>query len=90
MNMTQYPEAYLARELGMHYAGIALVTDYDTGIDDDPAVQPVTQDEVFAFFDANVHHVRSLLLELVPRLPESPRACGCADAIGPLHPYEKH
>ena len=24
VNMTQYPEAYLARELGMHYAGIAL------------------------------------------------------------------
>jgi 5'-methylthioadenosine phosphorylase len=90
VNMTQYPEAYLARELGMHYAGIALVTDYDTGIDDDPAVQPVTQDEVFAFFEANVHHVRSLLLELVPRLPQSPRACECSDAIGPLHPYEEH
>ena len=27
VNMTQYPEAYLARELGMHYAGIALVTE---------------------------------------------------------------
>jgi 5'-methylthioadenosine phosphorylase len=90
VNMTQYPEAYLARELGMHYAGIALVTDYDTGIDDDPGVHPVTQEEVFAFFEANVHHVRSLLLELVPRLPESPQGCACADAIGPLHSYEKH
>ena len=35
VNMTQYPEAYLARELGIHYAGIALVTDYDTGVEDD-------------------------------------------------------
>ena len=38
VNMTQYPEAYLARELGMHYAGIALVTDYDTGVEHDPGV----------------------------------------------------
>ena len=42
--MTQYPEAYLARELGMHYAGIALVTDYDTGVEDDPGVEPVTHE----------------------------------------------
>ena len=41
VNMTQYPEAYLARELGMHYAGIALVTDYDTGVEHDAGVAPV-------------------------------------------------
>jgi 5'-methylthioadenosine phosphorylase len=51
--MTQYPEAYLARELGMHYAGIALVTDYDTGVEHDPNVPAVTQDHVFAFFEEN-------------------------------------
>jgi 5'-methylthioadenosine phosphorylase len=88
VNMTQYPEAYLARELGMHYAGIALITDYDTGVADDPGVEPVTQEQVFAFFEANVHHLRALLLELIPRLPESPRACTCEEAIGPLHAYE--
>ena len=88
VNMTQYPEAYLARELGIHYAGIALVTDYDTGVDDDPAVEPVTQEQVFGFFEANVQHVRGLLLELIPRLPDSPRGCRCEEAIGPLHAYE--
>ena len=31
INMTQYPEAYLARELGLCYAGLALVTDRDVG-----------------------------------------------------------
>ena len=50
--MTQYPEAYLARELGMHYAGIALVTDYDTGVEDDAGIAPVSQEQVFAFFEA--------------------------------------
>ncbi len=87
VNMTQYPESYLARELGMHYAGIALVTDYDTGVADDPGVEPVTQAQVFGFFEANVHHVRRLLLELIPRLPDAPRGCHCEEAVGPLHSY---
>jgi 5'-methylthioadenosine phosphorylase len=88
INMTQYPEAYLARELAMHYAGIALVTDYDTGVEHDPSVAAVTQDHVFAFFEENLHRMRALLLDLVPRLPAEPTGCACADAIGPLSPYE--
>jgi len=88
VNMTQYPEACLARELGMHYAGIALVTDYDTGVEHDPSVAAVTQDHVFAFFEENLHRMRALLLELIPRLPAEPIGCECANAIGPLSPYE--
>jgi 5'-methylthioadenosine phosphorylase len=84
VNMTQYPEAYLARELGMHYAGIALVTDYDTGVEHDADVRPVSQEEVFAFFESNVHRVRALLHDLVPRLPAEPTGCTCASAVGPL------
>jgi 5'-methylthioadenosine phosphorylase len=88
VNMTQYPEAYLARELGLHFAGIALITDYDTGVEDDPAMLPVTQEQVFRFFDDNVHRIRDLLLALVPALPLPPTDCGCEDAVGPLHQYE--
>ncbi|HET9729820.1 MAG TPA: S-methyl-5'-thioadenosine phosphorylase [Acidimicrobiia bacterium] len=84
VNMTQYPEAYLARELGMHYCGIALITDYDTGVVDDETVTPVTQAEVFAFFESNIHHVRNLLHELIPALPSKPEGCTCVDAAGPL------
>ena len=58
VNMTQHPEAALAREAGIAYAGIALVTDYDAGVADDPAVAPVTQDEVFACFERNLARVR--------------------------------
>ncbi len=36
INMTQYPEAFLARELGICYANISLITDYDAGLEDDP------------------------------------------------------
>ena len=88
VNMTQYPEAYLARELGIHYAGIALITDYDTGVEDDPGVEPVTQEQVFAFFEENVHRVRELLRTLVPMLADEPDGCGCVAAVGPLHVYE--
>jgi 5'-methylthioadenosine phosphorylase len=84
VNMTQYPEAYLARELGIHYTGIALVTDYDTGVEDDPSVVPVTQEQVFAFFEENVHRIRDLLMALVPRLPAAPAGCECTAAVGPL------
>jgi len=92
INMTQYPEAYLARELGMHYAGIALVTDYDTGVEDDPGVEAVSQEQVFAFFEENIHHVRALLQEMIPNLPDNASdafaACTCASSVGPLHRYE--
>lgn len=86
VNMTQYPEAYLARELGLHYAGIALVTDYDTGVEDDPGVEPVTQEQVFGFFEDNVHRVRDLLRALIPTIGEPD--CRCEEAVGPLHPHE--
>jgi len=68
VNMTQYPEAALAREAGMRYAGIALVTDYDTGLEGMPGVEPVTQEQVFRFFDDNVHRIRELLLAAIPTL----------------------
>jgi 5'-methylthioadenosine phosphorylase len=84
INMTQYPEAYLARELGICYCGIALITDYDIGVDDDPGVEPVSQEQVFAFFEANLHRVRELLARVIPALPATRAACGCADALGPL------
>ena len=74
VGMTQYPEAYLARELGLHYTGIALVTDYDTGVEDDPGVEAVTMEQVFAVMDANVGRVQSVLHELLPRLPVDPTA----------------
>ena len=87
VNMTQYPEAYLARELGMHYSGIALVTDYDTGVEHDPDVAAVTQDHVFAFFEENLHRMHALLLDLISDLPSTYDGCECERAVGPLTPY---
>jgi DNA-binding transcriptional LysR family regulator len=82
VNMTQYPEAYLARELGMHYAGIALVTDYDTGVEHDPGVDAVTQDRVFGFFEENLHRIAPAARSDA-RLR---RGTGARAALGPLRP----
>ncbi|HEV2643479.1 MAG TPA: hypothetical protein VGT98_12260, partial [Candidatus Elarobacter sp.] len=68
--------------------GIALVTDYDTGVEHDAGVAPVSQEEVFAFFDANLDRVRALLSDVVPNLPTEPVGCDCAAAIGPLRAFE--
>ncbi len=68
INMTQYPEAALAREAELRYAGIALVTDYDTGLEGIPGVEPVTQEQVFGFFEQNVDRIRELLLAAIPSL----------------------
>jgi 5'-methylthioadenosine phosphorylase len=74
VNMTGHPEAVLARELGLCYTAVALVTDLDAGVEGEHGV---TQDEVFAVFAQNIERMRGLLLRTVERLP-SPRDCGCA------------
>lgn len=68
VNMTQSPEAVLAREAGIAFAGIALVTDYDVGLADDPDIEPVTQDMVFDVFNRNLERLRDLLRGAIPAL----------------------
>lgn len=62
VNMTGYPESVLAAELGMRCAGLALVTDYDAGVD---GHAPVTMDEVFAVMRANVARVQAVIVDAV-------------------------
>lgn len=85
VNMTQYPEAYLARELGICYAGLSLVTDYDTGLEGVDGIEPVTMATVFEVLAANVAATKGLLASAIPAVPGS-RRCGCASALdsGPL------
>ncbi len=76
INMTQYPEAYLARELGLCYAGVALVTDRDVGVEDDPDNPPVTMEAAMEVLRANVDHTRALLGAAIPAVPIE-ASCGC-------------
>jgi len=84
VNMTQYPEAALARELGMCYAGIALVTDYDAGLDGVEGIhaEPVTMETVFRVLADNVERVQRLLSRMIPAVPAE-RACACSQALDP-------
>lgn len=76
LNMTQYPEVVLARELGLCYTALALVTDYDTGVDES-TVSAVTQEDVLRVFAAKVALLRQAVLHLVTALPDA-RDCDCA------------
>jgi 5'-methylthioadenosine phosphorylase len=77
INMTQYPEAVLARELEICYANISLITDYDVGVE---GVPPVTHEEVVRVFEENNARLRDLLFSMIPALPEA-RECPCATAL---------
>jgi 5'-methylthioadenosine phosphorylase len=80
INMTQYPEAILARELEMCYVNISLVTDYDVGLEGDPKVKPVSNDEVMKVFNANLKELRTLLLKAIEFTPAK-RSCPCGNAM---------
>jgi 5'-methylthioadenosine phosphorylase len=77
VNMTQYPEGFLARELEICYVNIALITDYDAGVD---STQAVTNAEVMRVFSENLAKLKTLLFEMIPQIP--PRHhCGCGSAL---------
>jgi 5'-methylthioadenosine phosphorylase len=79
VNMTQYPEAWLARELELCYANVSLVTDYDVGLEGMPHVEPVSADAAFAVFRENLDRLRELLFRAIPRIgPQPEDACATA------------
>jgi 5'-methylthioadenosine phosphorylase len=80
INMTQYPEVALARELEMCYVNIALITDYDAGLEGQPGIRPVSVSEVIEVMNANNAHVRRLIEVLLPRLAGE-RTCPCARTL---------
>lgn len=83
--MTGHPEAVLARELALCYTSIALVTDYDAGVE---RGEGVSQDEVFRVFGANVERLKDLVLQTVSVLDRE-RRCGCAAALDGMDlPFE--
>ncbi len=80
INMTQYPEMYLAREQEMCYVNISLITDYDTGLVGHPEIKPVTIGEVVRVFKENNEKVRKLLFKAISKISEK-RDCICSHAL---------
>jgi 5'-methylthioadenosine phosphorylase len=77
IGMTQFPEVTLARELELCFGTVALVTDYDVGVEDIPAV---THEEVLKVFAENLDTLRELLFATIPAVPAE-RTCPCATAL---------
>lgn len=80
INMTQYPEAALAREREICYLGIGIVTDYDAGLEGRSDIKPVSMAEINKMFTANIDKVRKMISELVPLIPEERSRCECPKA----------
>lgn len=77
IGMTASPEAFLAREAEMCYAGMAHVTDYDVW---HATAEPVSVEVVVRTLRANTELVQRSLLDLVRRIrPE--RTCDCGHAL---------
>ena len=80
INMTQYPEVILAREMALCYVNLSLIVDYDVGLAGDPLVKPVSHSEVLRVFGENTAKLRDLILRLIPSIPPQ-RGCACTQAL---------
>ncbi|MBX9939475.1 MAG: S-methyl-5'-thioadenosine phosphorylase [Candidatus Obscuribacterales bacterium] len=79
INMTQYPEAFLARELEMCVVNISLITDFDSGLVGN--VEPVSHSEVVKVFGQNISKLQSLLKNLISEIPDVREKCDCPDTL---------
>jgi 5'-methylthioadenosine phosphorylase len=80
IGMTNMPEAKLAREAELHYATVAMVTDYDCWHE---THEHVTVDAVVAVMNANAANARALVRAAVPLLAGLSAPCpqGCDHAL---------
>lgn len=68
INMTQFPEGYLAIEQEIPIVNVALVTDYDAGLVAEENIKPVTMDEVLKVFEENIENVKSLIYKMIEKI----------------------
>ncbi|MDQ6825865.1 MAG: S-methyl-5'-thioadenosine phosphorylase [Candidatus Eremiobacteraeota bacterium] len=80
INMTQYPECYLARELEICYVNISLITDYDVGLEGQDGIKPVSHHEVIEVFNSNNARVKGAIHNIIGAMPRE-RLCGCGSAL---------
>ena len=70
INMTQYPEGYLAKELGICYVNIAMITDYDAGLEGRDDIPPVEHEAVLEVFAANIDKLKQLIVKMVESIDD--------------------
>lgn len=72
LGMTNVPEVVLAREAGLCYGLIAMVTNAAAGL----TGQPLSHQEVLEIMSKNNENLKRLVMETIERIPEE-RGCGC-------------
>jgi len=80
INMTQYPECVLAKELTMCYLNISLITDYDAGLIGQKGIKAVSVEAVLKVMKDNNARVKKLLLEIINNISDK-AACNCDQAL---------
>ncbi len=77
--MSQYPEAWLCRELGMAVVNISLITDYDAGVHE--GTEAVDAMSVLEVFRQNAERIQGVVLDLIGRFPADLDALGARSAL---------
>ena len=80
INMTNYPESYLARELEMCYVNISLITGYDVGLEAQNGIEPVSHAAVMKIFASNNERVKNGIFRIIENMPKE-RTCSCGTAL---------
>lgn len=80
VGMTMVPEVVLARELGMCYAGIAVVTNYAAGIS-----KKVSHEEVLAAMKKIESVLANYAVDCLSHVPAE-RKCACGNVPEPINP----
>ncbi|MBA2315446.1 MAG: S-methyl-5'-thioadenosine phosphorylase [Chloroflexi bacterium] len=81
INMSQYPEAYLCREIGMAVVNIALITDFDAGVHE--GTEAVDARSVLEVFQENAARIQQVVLDMIGRFPADLDALGSRAALDP-------
>jgi len=79
VGMTSVPEAVLARELGICYATICMVTNYAAGI----STQRLTHKEVLDAMALATNNLKALFMTAITHLPEA-RDCECNNILADI------
>ena len=72
INMSTVPEVNLAREKKMHYASVAMSTDYDCWHEDE---EPVTWEMILETMKKNSDSVIRLFLDVIPKIEKYEDVC---------------
>lgn len=77
IGMTVATECKVAKEAGLHYSPVSVVTDYDCWKEG----EEVSQDKVIETLKKNIENIKRLLVKVIPDIEKVKPSCGCENII---------